>query len=126
MTGRSGGLGSGRLIPVEANKLRVGVAQLRGKCLGPDLRLPPPAGEEADHAGGAEEDGEVDEILLIGDRQRPHRGNEEIVDQQEADRRRQQGRPEPAQDGDHGDHSHIDEDVFPLRGGCPELEQDGG
>ena len=98
--------------------------QLAGEPLGSDLCRPSPAGQETDDPRGAEEDGEIDEILLVGDGQGPQRGDNEVVDQQEAHRRGQQGRPEAAQDRDHGDKRHVEEDEFPLwRMG---LQQDSG
>ena len=62
-----GGLGRRRLVAVQANEFRICVAELPGEPLRSDLRLPPAAGQEADHARGAEEDGQVDEILLVSD-----------------------------------------------------------
>ncbi len=121
-----GGLGGRGLVAVEADELGIHVFQLPGKALCSDLRLPTPAGQEANKAGRAEEDREVDEVLLIGDRQSSHRRDEEVGDQQEADRCRQQGGPEAAQHRDHGHHRHVDEDGLPLRRGRRQLQQDRG
>src|SRR5256885_16912516 len=108
------GMGGRRLVTVEGNELGLRVAELAGEPLRTDLRLAAPAGQESDNTRGAEKDGEVDEILLVVDGEGPHRRDEKVIDQQEADGRRQQGGPETANNGNHGDDRHIDEDVLSL------------
>ncbi len=78
--------------------------QLGGERLRSQLRVA--SSEPSVPPGGrSEEDDEVDDVLVVGDRQGVVRWHEEVVDQREAEGRRHQCRADP---GGHAEDGMID------------------
>ena len=109
---------------VEAEQPADTLEQVRDRAgareLGEGLRLGAIAGtvcsaacgerdEGADHGGDRQEDEEGEQVLALGDRERVDRRGEVPVDEQEADHRRGEGRPD-ATDGRHADDEEQEEE----------------
>ena len=113
------------MLSVEPDQLVVGFAKRPGERLGAELLAAPPRGYGAYETGRSKKHHQVHDVWRIGDRQRPVRQDEEIVDADKADCRGDQSRPEAKNGPQDSYQSQVQEYVVALLL-TPQGEEKGG